>query len=712
MSSQIPPVPYFSGINFNPAFFRTIYDYLTEQIANTLYLKLRGGSLSGNLGIKKSPANVELDIAGKINLSGVGGIPANGLYGGTGTKLILQEGIASLAPPVALGTIADNLWIGAGSGNISIYTGLSEKMTIKNNGNVGIGTTDTNYKLQIRGASPNLLRVDTTANGLGQVSGIEFGTPTILNAGSAKITSTITGPEVTDLQFLTSSGLNASTIRMTIKGDGKVGIGTTDAKSLLTINTPPNLTDPLPFDYSICPLTITNTSPTGATINDPKPVLFLCRDGVSGQSYGSKASFNLCRFENAGNTNSRTRLDIGLTNTNFNDVNVMSLLSVGRVGIGTTNPTATLELKNTTYETKLNIDGYSSTYSQPLVNIIQRAGWDGNYALQVSGYTNLGGFRINGADTFNSIYQTATNTDFGFAQNPANTTGGNITFITHGAVGDLIYYTGGTNERMRIKADGKTTIGSSINILANNYINIGSTTTAPTFPITLSSTLTQVFSMPTPYALAGNANYVGSITSPVNPSIMVGILGLTAFSNGIYIYSDKRIKKDVKTIENSLDLIEKINPVSFKYIDYVEKGTINNYGVIAQEVEKIIPEVINSHKDFIPNIYKNVDSYDKDLLRLYIKTDELDIGDKIKIFDIKNKEHLKIIVDKNDDYITIDEEIKDYEDESAIFLYGKEIADVKNVNYEALFTINIKATQELYQRLRILEEVVRRLIPI
>ena len=53
MSSEIPPVPYFSGINFNPAFFRSIYDYLTEQIANTLYLKLRGGSLTGNLGIKK-----------------------------------------------------------------------------------------------------------------------------------------------------------------------------------------------------------------------------------------------------------------------------------------------------------------------------------------------------------------------------------------------------------------------------------------------------------------------------------------------------------------------------------------------------------------------------------------------------------------------------------------------------------------------------------
>ena len=120
MSSQIPPVPYFSGINFNPTFFRTIYEYLTEQIANTLYLKLKGGSLTGNLGIKKSPANVELDMTGKINISGVGGAPANGIYGGVGTKLILQEGIAGLLPPVALGVVSNNLWMGVGDvGNIS-----------------------------------------------------------------------------------------------------------------------------------------------------------------------------------------------------------------------------------------------------------------------------------------------------------------------------------------------------------------------------------------------------------------------------------------------------------------------------------------------------------------------------------------------------------------------------------------------------------------
>jgi hypothetical protein len=126
------------------------------------------------------------------------------------------------------------------------------------------------------------------------------------------------------------------TERMTINTDGTVGIGASVPISRLTINPVP-IQLPSVFDYSLSPITITNSNPTSTTaINDPKPVLHLCRDGTGGQSYASKATFNLCRYENSA-ANSRTRLDIALTNDAFNDVNIMSLRSDGTVGIGTTN---------------------------------------------------------------------------------------------------------------------------------------------------------------------------------------------------------------------------------------------------------------------------------------------------------------------------------------------------------------------------------------
>ena len=46
---DIPPKPYFNGINFNSSFFSPLIQYLTEAIANTKYLMLNGlNFMTGN----------------------------------------------------------------------------------------------------------------------------------------------------------------------------------------------------------------------------------------------------------------------------------------------------------------------------------------------------------------------------------------------------------------------------------------------------------------------------------------------------------------------------------------------------------------------------------------------------------------------------------------------------------------------------------------
>jgi hypothetical protein len=56
-----------------------------------------------------------------------------------------------------------------------------------------------------------------------------------------------------------------------------------------------------------------------------------------------------------------------------------------------------------------------------------------------------------------------------------------------------------------------------------------------------------------------------------------------------YYSSDERLKKDVKTIENPIDKIKDLRGVSFKWKENDQKSI----GLIAQEVEKIIPELIS-----------------------------------------------------------------------------------------------------------------------
>jgi hypothetical protein len=62
--------------------------------------------------------------------------------------------------------------------------------------------------------------------------------------------------------------------------------------------------------------------------------------------------------------------------------------------------------------------------------------------------------------------------------------------------------------------------------------------------------------------------------------------------------SDKRFKHNVVKIENSLDLVSQLRGVSFDWDERIGRG--HDIGLIAQEVEAIIPEVV-SDKSYVFN---------------------------------------------------------------------------------------------------------------
>lgn len=69
-----------------------------------------------------------------------------------------------------------------------------------------------------------------------------------------------------------------------------------------------------------------------------------------------------------------------------------------------------------------------------------------------------------------------------------------------------------------------------------------------------------------------------------------------AYANNFYPASDKKLKKNIKPLENSLSKILKLNGVNFEWKKSPKKEI--QYGFIAQEVQKIIPElVVKSDKD-------------------------------------------------------------------------------------------------------------------
>ena len=63
--------------------------------------------------------------------------------------------------------------------------------------------------------------------------------------------------------------------------------------------------------------------------------------------------------------------------------------------------------------------------------------------------------------------------------------------------------------------------------------------------------------------------------------------------NSLFQTSDKRYKNNIKALESALNLIEVINPVSYTTTDTDQF----KYGFIAQELENIIPDVVNIPRD-------------------------------------------------------------------------------------------------------------------
>jgi hypothetical protein len=74
----------------------------------------------------------------------------------------------------------------------------------------------------------------------------------------------------------------------------------------------------------------------------------------------------------------------------------------------------------------------------------------------------------------------------------------------------------------------------------------------------------------------------------------------STFIAGSYTGSDKRLKEDIKPLQDSLAVIEKMNPVSFKWKkdseQHKSEKSESQLGLIAQEVQKVLPQVVTTIK--------------------------------------------------------------------------------------------------------------------
>jgi len=198
-------------------------------------------------------------------------------------------------------------------------------------------------------------------------------------------------------------------------------------------------------------------------------------------------------------------------------------------------------------------------------------------------------------------------------------TGGSSGDMAMAATANMVFSTGGSlTERMRITSGGNVGIGTtapSIKLsVAQDITNDGDIANGQ---FMVCGATTNLKRMVLGYDTNGEGyGYIESAykdsawtytaLQPTSGNVIIGSSAIPSYKlqvNGSAAKpgggswsdsSDARLKKDVKTIENALDKINKLNPVNFEWINPEEHHNQNNIsGFIAQEIKEVFPDFIN-----------------------------------------------------------------------------------------------------------------------
>lgn len=128
----------------------------------------------------------------------------------------------------------------------------------------------------------------------------------------------------------------------------------------------------------------------------------------------------------------------------------------------------------------------------------------------------------------------------------------------------------------------------------------------------------------------------GSVGIGTNPSASAKLdVAGTIKASAIDYNSDTRLKQNIAEIQSAAEILSKLRPVSYFWNDMGKKKGGNaqlQYGLIAQEVEKVLPNIVNTdsegyksvnYNELIPLLLKNVNEQDKKIQELQKEIQDL-----------------------------------------------------------------------------------------
>ncbi|KRQ09151.1 hypothetical protein AOQ71_21210 [Bradyrhizobium manausense] len=422
------------------------------------------------------------------------------------------------------GNYVNNLYLGTG------FTGESQALTILNGGNVGIGTINPAYTLDVAkslsAGNVDAIRViNNTTQALGNAVSIllsDSNSTTDLGAKIQAVTENATGGNRQSGLAILTSYQGASTTpleRVRITGTGSVGVGTTSPTSKLEV------VGNIQISNSGGGIYFRNSDTTGGNS------LVLAGDGTTLQIGGSFVPYPDNTYTLGIASQRWAALNVGTGAATFGG----SATVAGNFSVGTT----------TTSGNKIAITGGNVLFAQDNGTLLfRKSDSTGSAGLQTSGNGNYvqamgSGFLPQTDNTLSLGFSATSQRWFSlYVGTGASSFAGTL------AVGTSTSYS-------KLTVWGADTASST---LAFNVVN------------NASSTVFAVFD-------GGNAQLSGTLTQSSDARLKTNVDSLDASS--------------------SLSAINQLNPVSYDWLD-PEKGGVRQYGFLAQQVQSIFPNLVST----------------------------------------------------------------------------------------------------------------------
>mgnify|MGYP003625411800 FL=1 len=533
------------------------------------YLPLAGGTLTGALTGTSATFSGHLQAENRLTLTdAVAGATRYVITDETNTgtgSLVLQAGGGSAAYGGALGMYAHShaskpgdvfAGISSASGGsfrvnttgidsgldlltinntVAIFSpGSSEKMRLDASGNLGLGTSTPQAKMEIRsdgwGALAEMIRFSTGPGADAYVN-------SIVSKQSTGASSS------TELGFDLNTGVSGVQSRvLTLLGSGNVGMGTSTPTTLLSLVGDESTASP----QRLIKLGSNPADGNGQSIQFASS----SNDGLGSEIQGTR--------EGAGGSS-----DLRFLTTSTGSVvsERMRLNSAGNLGLGTSIPSNTLTLGgNDSVHNDIEVR-YST------VPIYLSGGYNGTQVTnQLS--TNFKD-TSSGAESFTDL----SNESFGGLSYRQASTVGNNSFHNWSYAAP----TSGTpviQELMRLDASGNLLIGAT------------STSSATGSWFEVAGAGRRILN------LANDSTGGATVQRFINGNGTVGSIVTNASATAFNTSSDYRLKEDLQDFEG-LDLVSKIPVYDYKW----KADESRSYGVMAHELAEVLPQAVSGDKD-------------------------------------------------------------------------------------------------------------------